>query len=477
VVTDSMTASNTLRQAAFKGGMYLAGRQVVSIGLKLIGVMVTTRLLGPAAYGSYVSAFNVYQYILMLGQAGIGVYLLRQQEDVSKAAYGTVYSMMLGMAALIIVIFELGRHQLGAWINVEGFVEVSTVITIALPFQLLAVPATAILERQLNYRAVAMLEITGQICFYAVSIPLVFLGYGPVSLAYGWVAQQAIACLMAFYFSRSLPYLRWDGAIAYDVFRYAMSFAAANWVWQLRMLLNPLIVGPALGAQAVGLVGMAIGLLEMLSTIKTIVWRLSVAVLGKVQDDTAKLLKAVTEGMELQTLAVGAILLGFGWTGSYIVPMLFGARWAPLMDVYPYIAVSYLTISSFNMHSSMMSVIKRNHELGVCFLAHIILFATVAYFAVPKFGMVGYGFGELATLPSYILFHVFVARVIGSPDYRVTALWWVATVIGLFWVQLGVWAIAAPFVALALPISLRRLRKFQAVLLKKAPPAEEASAQ
>ena len=94
------------------------------------------------------------------------------------------------------------------------------------------------------------------------------------------------------------------------------------------MLVNPMVVGPALGAQAVGLIGMTIGVLEMLSIIKTIVWRLSVAIFAEVQRDRSKLRQGDRGAMELQTLAIGAILLGFAWTGHIIVPWLFGERWS-----------------------------------------------------------------------------------------------------------------------------------------------------
>lgn len=455
-----MSASVPLRQAAIKGGIFLAGRQVVSIGLKIIGVMVITRLLGPSGYGSYVAAFAVYQYILNVGQAGIGVYLLRHEGDVSEPTYRTAYTLLLILSVALLLTMEVLRQPLIDYMQVEGFGPVAAIIFLALPFQFLGLPAQVMIERELNYRAVALLDILAQVMFYVVSVPLVLLGYGPISLGIGWVAQQVCWCVTAFILARTLPAFGWDGTTGRQIITYSASFSVANWIWQSRMLVNPLIVGPALGAQAVGLVGMAIGLLEMLSIIKTIIWRLSVAVLGRFQNDVERLRQAVTEGMELQALAVGTILLGFGWTGGYIVPIFFGDRWAPVMDVYPYIALSYMTTAVFNMHSAAISVLGRNKEMTIAYIIHVLMFATVAYFAVPKLGMTGYGFGELATLPSYALLHLLLARLIGSPRYGVTALVWCATAIGLFWREIGAWAIAIPFIALVVPPVPSRLMFF-----------------
>lgn len=457
----------SLRRVALTGGAYLMGRQVLSVCLKLIGVLLITRALGPSAYGAYVSAFNLYQYALALGSAGIGVYLLRMKGEVDERAYGTMYTLLAGLSLLLFAALELGRRPLGNWMGVDGFESVAAIIAYALPLQLLAIPVNVRLERALHYKAIAFLEIAGQVAYYIVALTLVWFKAQPEALAVALIVQNAVSLFIAHLTAKTWPRLAFDRAIAAGMLRYAVSFSAANWIWQLRMLLNPMIVGPALGAQAVGLIGMTIGLLEMLSIVKTIAWRLSVSVLGRFQDDAVRLRKAVTEGMELQVLAVGTILLGFGWAGGFLVPLVFGERWAPVMDVYPYIAVGYLAAAPFNMHSATLSVLHRNGVLALAFAAHIALFVVVASICVPRYGMVGYGMGEIAAILAYAGVHRALAREIGSPDYRLAALWWGAAVIGLFWKQWGLWTVAVPFAALLVPFSFRRLLRFARELRRR----------
>jgi PST family polysaccharide transporter len=447
-----------LRRAALRGGVFLAARQVVSIALKFIGVILITRVLGPANYGAYVAGINIYQYAIAIGAAGVGVYFLRHEGEVAEASYGTAYSILLVMGLAIFGSIELGAGTLARWTGVAGFEPVMRIVIVGLPLQLLAIPASVRLERGLDYRSVAMLEIAGQIAYYLLAVPLVMLKFGPGALALAWVVQQAITCVAAHFASRSVPRFGFDRTVARAIVRYAADFSVANWIWQLRMLVNPLIVGPALGAKAVGIVGMTIGLLEMLSIIKTIAWRLSVAILTKFRSDVERLRTAVTEGMELQVLAVGTILLGFAWTGEFVVPRLFGERWLAVMDIYPYIALSYLTQATFNIHSATLSVINRNRDLALYHIVSVSVFAAVAFSMVARVGMLGYGYGELATIPAYFLMHHFLARAVGSPDYRITAIWWGGVAVGLFW-QFWHWAIAVPFAVLLLPVSLRKLRK------------------
>ena len=455
------------RTAIMQGGTLLFGRQMVSIVLKFIGVLLISRVLGPDRYGSYVAAFGIYQYALSLGQVGLGVCLLRHQGELSRDDYGTSYTILAVMAAILIAGIEAASGLLASFVNVDGFDTVLRVLVLAVPLQVLSIPGTVRLERALDFRSAVTVDIASQLVYYAVAVPLVLGGSGAVALALAWVAQQAACFVLAHTLSKAWPVFRFRIEIARHLLGYSVAFSAQNWIWQARSLVNPLIVGPALGGTAVGLVGMTVGILEMLSILKTIAWRLSVAVLRHVVDDRPRLLRAITQGMELQTLAIGTILLGFAWFGEWIIPLVFGPRWLPVLSVYPYVALSYLTMAPFNMHTATISMLNRNWRLASFHALHVAIFAGVAALAVPVIGIRGYGLGEIAALPAYLLLHVLLARTVGSPNYGLTALWWAGVATGLFWRDLGWWAVAVPFATLSVPASRRYIRELAEPLLRR----------
>jgi PST family polysaccharide transporter len=455
-----MPIERPLRQAAIKGGAILVVRQAVSLVLKLVGVLMITRVLGPSIYGTYVSASTVFTYAGTVCYAGMGVYFLRLPGDVPESSFRTLYSLLMFTGLPAVVIIEIGAGWFARYVGIAGVDSVARIIALALPLQLLTLPAMLRLERNLDYRRVAMNEIVSQCSFYIFAVPLVWLHIGGANtLAAAIVLQQAISCLMAHTATKTIPRFSLDRTVAAKVVRFAVEYSMANWIWQMRVLVNPLIVGPALGARAVGLVGMTISLLETMSVVRMIAWRLSVAILTKVGTDAKRLRAAVTEGMEVQLLAVGAIMVTFGWTGRFIVPRLLGAQWLGLMQIYPYVALSYLTIATFNMHSATLSVVNRNRGLALYNAVSVAVFAATAYIATRAFGIIGYGYAELATIPVYFLLHMVLTRIIGSPSYRLAAVWWLGAAAGLFW-QFGLWTIAVAFLALLLPMSLRKLRSY-----------------
>lgn len=453
----------SLRSRILEGGTMLMGRQLVSMALSLVGLLVITRIIGPAAYGPYVAALGICMYAQNLGQAGIGVYLVRTSSPLTKRTYDVATTLLLLSAGGLVLLLEAGLGLIAKWVPMPGLTPLLAVLLITVLLQTLTVVASARLERALDFRRVALIETAGQALYYAAALPLVFLGFGVWSLVTGWCLQQLFLCVGFHVAARYRPRLAWDRDIVRAMLGYTVGYAASDWLWQLRGLINPLIVGHFLPAEAVGQVGLAIRMLELLSFTKTIAYRLSVAVLAKVQHEPAKLVAAATDGMRLQTLALAPVLLGFSWFGGILLSLLFGQRWEPVMLIYPYLALSYLTNAQFNIHSSILYVLHRNWAVSWFHIVHIVLFAGTAWFAVARWGIVGYGYAEMAALLSYPVIHRSVRLAVGSPQYAMSAFWSVSVAIGLFWRELGLWAVAVPVLALLCPPSLRQLKLYYAM--------------
>ena len=342
------------------------------------------------------------------------MYLVRKLSNPAEQEYYVASTLLLAAGLFAILLVEFSTGLLTAWVQVDGFAPLLRVLIFALPFQLVAVAASARLERVLDYRRVAAAELSGQITYYIVAVPFAFAGYGGWSLVLGWCVQQVCTWYLFHWSARSLPRYRLDWTVGREMLSYTFGFSLVTWSWQLRALINPLIVGHFLGATAVGQIGLAIRIVEVLTFVKNIAWRLSVATLSRIQDDKRKLQEALTQGMQLQTLALAPVLLGFSWLGGFFLPQLLGSRWAPILDVFPFLAVSYLTNAQFNMHSSVLAVFRKNYETTLFHIVHIILFAAGSAICVPLMGVVGYGWGEMAALPGYYVLHRMALGIVGS---------------------------------------------------------------
>lgn len=437
----------SLRTKVLRGGAYLVLRQGLGIAIGTFGIVLLTRALGPEAYGLYMAAFGINVFLISLSSWGVNIYLIRQEEEPQPRDYHQAFSLLLlfssagtGSAILLLPLLE-------RWMQIEGFGPVAIAVFLLLPVTVLGMVPMARLERALNYRAVALIELSGQIILYAVSLPLAYRGLGPWAPVAGLWAKELFASSLLYWASAYWPRLHWEPARVRAMSGYGLGYSTSLLLSEAHYLVNPLIVGRYAGAEAVGYVALAMRIAEQLSFVTTAVSRIATAALARLQKDRARLAKAISEGLSLQVMVLGPILGGFGLVAPWIFPLVFGSSWLPVLEVYPFLALFFLFRAGVNLYVYSLYVLRKNWEVAAVFLVHLILLTVVALLLVPHLGLRGYGWAEMAAIPSYVLFLVWFQFYIGGARYAPAMVWFTAWAVALFSWQLGPWAwvsIAAP---------------------------------
>src|SRR5215217_447906 len=363
-----------LRNIAVRGGLYLVLRQGLGIVISVVGLILLTRILGPEAYGLWAAAYGIYSYISGLSRWGVDVYLIRRKQEPQPQDYNQAFSLLLLVSLVTSGLAILALPLLDGWVRLEGFGSIGLALFAGLPVALLPLIPSAQLERTLDYRKIALVELSGQTATYVVALPLAYQGLGSWAPVGGLWASQLLTLSLLYWISGYRPRFYWESARVRAMVRYGLGYSASTWIWELHNLVNPLVVSRYAGAEAVGYAALAIRIADQLSFVKQVAWRLSIAALSRLQRNRERLSKAVTEGMSFQIIAVGPFLTGFGLVAPWILPLFFGPRWLPVLEVYPFIALSYLTNAMFTLHSSALYVLQRNWKVAIFHLVYISLF-------------------------------------------------------------------------------------------------------
>ena len=460
-----------LRDLAVRGGASLVVRQGLGIFVSTVGLILLTRALGPEAYGLWAATFGIYSYFSGLSRWGVDIYLIRRKEEPQPQDYNQAFSLLLlaglGSAGLAILALPLLEH----WVRLEGFAPIAITVFAGLPLPLLGLVPLARLERALDYRKIALIELSGQIAIYVVALPLAYQGLGPWSPVAGVWASQLLTLGLLYRISGYRPRLHWESTRVRSVLAYGVGFSASEGLWNLANLVNPLIVGRYVGAEAVGQVALAARLVEHVgSMISLPAERLSIPVFARIQEDRARVMRALDRGTSLQLMALGPLLAGVGLGAPWVLPLLLGPSWLPALEVYPFIALSYLVGTTFGLHSSILFVMQRLWGVAAFRLVNLILFAGTALLLVPHLGIEGYGWAEVLHLPSYILLLAWFQIYVGRPISAKAGVWLIGWAIPLFSWQLGpsVWISAVvPLIWAETRRELTQAISLARILLKK----------
>lgn len=299
------------------------------------------RPVGPDSYGIYNAAVAITGYLQIIGNIGARMYLIRLPELPPRKLLDSVFwwLMFVGTALSFLavpVVLLVGYY----WMQDAGFVPVAITLCVMTPLGLITAIPTALLERALEYKRTAWVELFSQLGFYVVGIPLALMGYGAWALVGGHGLSLLIA-LVGFYVSASyVPKWCWDRAQLRDMGRYIAAQTTATWIYELRRLAPPMLLLPLAGASAAGYLAIANRLLDILSFAQTAVQRVSASVYAHVQKDRAKLMEAIYRSAQAQMLALNESAVG-GCTKRGDVQLAFGVvdtTWVSRVSFAPQLA-------------------------------------------------------------------------------------------------------------------------------------------
>ena len=452
------TGEPGLRGKVLRGGTFMIGRQAIGVVVSLVGVILVTRLIGPGQYGRFAACIGIFTYFSYLCGWGIDIYLMRRPDhQAPPQLFHQAFTLLLILSLLAGGAGLLLTGPLEALVGVEGFAPMIAVFFIGLPIAMITFPAHVKLERDLNYQAIAVIELVTLFQFQATALVLAYMGWGAWSLIISWAINQVLALVLHSSAARYLPRLAWSWDATRDMLRFGVGYTASTCTIQMRTLINPLIIAPYAGVAAAGFVGMAIMFVFRLSIVKTLSEKMAVAALAKVQDRRPRVRELLGEGMRLHVLSVGLPLVAFSLVGPWLIPTLMGREWRPVADLVPLIAIGFLVNAVFSLHSSVLQIYSRNWDVAIFNAVLMAILFGASLVLVPRIGFIGYGWAEVATLPAYLLIHRFLTRQVGRPEYAVSLVWTLGLSLVMLWPWLGWPALVVAGLVLVWPGTWRAL--------------------
>ena len=417
--------------ATVRGGIFLAIRYGLGVIVGLGNMLVMTWWIGPHAYGLFVTAIGIVAFLATIARAGVDTYLVKSETPPDAQAYATATTLILSASLGLGLAAAAAVPLFVRWYGNREFVAPYLVLLLTIPVSGLTGVPMAKLERGLDFRSIAGIELGGQSAGLLVSALLAWSRAGVWAPVAGQIAWQAFTLVAAQVCSSVGWHLRFEICQARKMLSYGLVLTASMRTWQLRNLVNPLLVGRFAGAEAVAFVALAIRIAEALGTLRLAAGRMAIAALARLQSRRENLRCALERALHLQVVTLGPLLCGFALLGPLMLPPIMGARWKPSLIVYPFVAAGVLINSVYNLQASALFVVGRQWTVMQSYAMHVGLLAAGTALLLPRLGLIGYGWAELAACAAYFAIHAGIAKV-APVSYRRIGPWAGAFLAGIF---------------------------------------------
>lgn len=313
----------TIAVGALWSGMETWTRHAVNF----LVMVLLARLLGPEAYGLTGLAMMVPLVLRQTISAGLPGAII-QRKDVEALHLDTAFWTVSGLGLAAAAVVWSASGWVAAFFDESRLAPLAewTCLIVALA-SIGAVPK-AILERDLNYRFLAIRATVSTIIAGAVGVSMALAGYGVWSLVGLQITLNLIEALFVLFGAKWTPRLHFSSMHLRSMLSFSLPMTGQSLLATLTSQLPNLIIGQTLGATAVGIFTIGRRLVDLaIEVLQTPLLRLTMPAASRIGTDTAGLETLFDKSLRFLTVATLPAFVGLCLIAPIAVPLLFGEQW------------------------------------------------------------------------------------------------------------------------------------------------------
>lgn len=341
---EEVAEDTALKRRAKLGLIALTVRSVLQNLVILVANVYLARILTPGDYGIFGILQFAVSFFRLLGDTGLGAALVQKKETPDDVEFSSIWWLQLGVGlALVAVSFAAVPVLPLIWPALTGDAALLLPgLALSLLFTMMRAVPFIILERQVSFGWVGLLEFLGTLVYYGSALALAHLGYGAAALVWATVGQAALISIAANIVLPWKPKFTYDHGRVRQLLKFGFAFQSTNIVSFINGSLTPLLVGAKLGKEALGIVNFAQGTAWFPTHPVGIVRRVYFPYLSRLQGDPgafARELEKATLLCALPSCFFCALFLG---GAEKVVEIIYSAKWLPAVAPLYFYSVGFV---------------------------------------------------------------------------------------------------------------------------------------
>lgn len=370
-VSKSNTKNSQIKTAAIKGFSYLMGREVLMKVIAIAGQLILVRLLTPEVFGVFAVISFIFAFCELFTDLGLSMMIIQKKGEPTQSELTTIFYLRIILSLVVIVAILIGSPLI---VIAYPYFTPSNIFIVQLLTVIIVLKSgrmvmTSLLERDLRYKLLSGIDLTGMIFYYIVSIVLALMHLGIWSFAWALLVKELIETIIVFANSKWLPKGKFEfssiaGLLKVGIY-YQMSFVSGF----IHRATIPLVAGMMSTPYNVGLLDWSSNIASIPRTLSENVGRVSFASFSKIQ--TKKKLMGIYINkifLILCLISLYFVAATFSF-GKEIVSILLTEKWLPALP-----ALYWFVASTFFLNGTALlgNVILALGKTRIMFLSSLI---------------------------------------------------------------------------------------------------------
>jgi O-antigen/teichoic acid export membrane protein len=376
-----------LRERTIRGGFARMCAQAANFLLRIGSLMILARLLDPKDFGllSMVTAFTgVLSLFRDFGLSSATV----QRASITEAQISTLFWINISVGAVLALLTALSAPMLAAFYHEPRLVGVTLALAAGFLLNAAGVQHSALLQREMRFTALAVINIVALIFGSAVAIWGAKAGYGYWALVAMNIISPLVITIGLCFTSRWVPGMPRRRAGVRSMIRFGGTITLNSLVVYIASNVEKVLIGRSWGVEAIGIYGRAYQLVNIpTDNLNSAVGEVAFSALSRLQDDPLRLRSYFLKGYSAVLALTLPITLACALFADDIIVVLLGTKWKSAAAILRLLAPTILVFAIANPLSWLLSAIglvERNLKLALLIAPTMIMGYVIALPHGPK---------------------------------------------------------------------------------------------
>jgi PST family polysaccharide transporter len=245
-----------LKEKTIRGGVARMAAQVANFVLRIGSLMVLARMLNPRDFGlvGMVTAFT--GVLNLFRDFGLSTATV-QRAEVSEDQISTLFWINLAVGALLAILAVALAPAVAAFYHEPRLLWITAVLATSFLFNAAGVQHSAIVQRQMRFTALAVINTVSLIVSTAVAIAMAEWGYGYWALVAMTIAGPLVSTAGLWMAVKWMPGMPRRRAGLRSMMRFGGTITLNGAVMYVAYNLEKVLLGRFWGAEAIGIYGRA----------------------------------------------------------------------------------------------------------------------------------------------------------------------------------------------------------------------------
>jgi O-antigen/teichoic acid export membrane protein len=344
-----------LKEKTIRGGFARLCAQGINFAFRLGSLMILARLLGPKDFGlvGMVTAFT--GVLTLFRDFGLSAAAI-QRSDVTEAQISTLFWINVFVGVALSGISVAAAPLIAVFYHEPRLTNVTMALAAGFLFNALGVQHSAVLQREMRFTALAVVNTVGLVIGTAIAIGGALGGYGYWALVAMTVATPFVSSIGFWLCSGWIPGRPRRQIGIRSMIHFGGMLTLNGLVVYVATNFEKILLGRFWGVDAVGLYGRAYQLINIpTENLNSAAGEVGFAALSRLQDDPGRLRSYFLKGYSLVLALTVPITIACAVFAGDVVSVLLGPKWVGTSTIFRYLSPTVLVFAVANPLGWMLS--------------------------------------------------------------------------------------------------------------------------